>query len=200
MDITTVTCLFVGAYLLGSIPFGLLIGFTRGVDVRRSGSGNIGATNILRTLGRGAALLTLVLDLLKGLVPVLASRLLFETGISGAIIVGAAAVAGHAFPLYLRFRGGKGVSTTLGVIIGISPLAAFLSFLVWLAVYLARRIVSLASILAAASLPVFLLLLPRENVVLPVFGFLVCGLVLVSHRSNIRRLLEGKEPRTTLSR
>lgn len=192
-------CLAAGSYLLGAIPFGLLIGLLAGVDARRTGSGNTGATNILRSAGKGPALATLLLDAGKGAVPVLlAGR--FAPGEAWAVAAGGAAILGHNYSPFLGFRGGKGVATSAGALFALSPAAAALALAAWIVVYLARRTVSLASICAAASLPFLLALFHGMDSLLPYFGILVALVVIVAHRDNIRRILAGREPRTTFSK
>ncbi len=214
--------LFIGlpliGYFVGSVPFGLLIGFFRGVDVRTQGSGNIGSTNVGRVLGRKWGYLCFVLDVLKGVLPVvIAGRLLRgggpHTGAIPAITsqwiwlaTGAGCILGHMFSVFLKFKGGKGVATSLGVVLGISPvftLTGVFAFAVWLGVWGWSRYVSLASIIAAISFPVgFGMLIYRlESWTLkalwPMFAFscLMAILVIVKHRSNISRLLAGTENR-----
>ena len=205
------------AYLLGSIPFGLLIGLAQGVDVRHRGSGNIGATNVWRTLGSRWGVLCFVLDVLKGLAAVAGAgvylRQAYPAGADGLIgpvgqlawiSVGAGSILGHMFSVYLRFAGGKGVATSFGVLVGIWPyftLAAAGATAIWVAVWGVWRYVSAASLAAAAGFPVvFGLLIWRVNDwrletlwPLLVFSCLTGGLVIVRHQSNIRRLLAGTE-------
>lgn len=201
----------IGAYLLGSIPFGLLIAKAHGKDLRAIGSGNIGATNVSRALGRKWAYVCFVLDVLKGLVPMALVRLAgladAESGPRGLalwMVVGCAAVVGHVFPLYLRFKGGKGVATSLGVVLGLWPyftLCGAASFVVWGICVLVWRYVSLASIIAAVAFPFFLLgaiffieawrfeqLWPLQAA-----AVVMSLLIVVKHRANIQRLLQGNE-------
>jgi len=182
------------AYLLGAIPFGWLLGrLAGGLDVRRVGSGNIGATNVARSLGPWAGILTLALDVGKGAAAVWgAGRITGQPGV--AVAAGLAAVAGHVFPVYLRFKGGKGVATGLGAFLVLAPgatLGAGALFLV--AVAMTRR-VSAGSVLAAASLPVILLVCrAAPNLILA--GLASSLLILFRHAENIRRLFSGSEPR-----
>jgi len=210
-----VVLLMVGGYLIGGIPFGLLAGRMRGIDVRTTGSKNIGATNVGRLLGRWYGVLVFVLDVLKGLVPTLAAGCVL-IGLSGRanlsepgrylcwLGVGAACVVGHNYPVYIRFRGGKGVSTSLGVALGIYPeltYPALLAFGVWLIVVAASRYVSLGSVVAGIAFPVAFAVLSsyRQQSVfsdswpLLAFSLLLCVLVLLRHRSNLGRLLAGTE-------
>lgn len=177
-------------YLLGSIPFGLLI--TRaagGPDVRTIGSGNIGATNVLRTGHKGLAALTLVCDMLKGTAAVLAAA--HFAGFEAALAAGAGAFVGHLFPVWLRFKGGKGVATYIGVLIGLHWPAALGFGVIWLVVAALFRYSSLAALIASALTPVALLLLGRPEVA--ALFFLLTILVWIMHRANIGRLLDGSE-------
>ncbi len=192
------------AYLLGSIPFGyVLVRIFRHEDIRATGSGNIGATNVARSGAKGLAIATLLLDLGKGALAVLIA---FQVGRhagmqrAGAFDLAAgaavAAVLGHVFPVWLRFRGGKGVATALGVLAVLAPAATGCVVLVFAAVFALSRYVSLASILAAAAFPMFAFLMPRHvtPVVLAAYLFLP-ALIIAKHHANIRRLIDGKENR-----
>jgi acyl phosphate:glycerol-3-phosphate acyltransferase len=180
-----------GGYLLGSIPFGLLLGKLAGYgDIRRVGSGNIGATNVLRTGNKPLALATLLLDGGKGAV---AAALATRWGEGAALIAATAAVLGHDFPVWLRFRGGKGMATTLGVLLAMAWPAGLLACAVWLATAAAFRFSSLAALAALSSAPLLMLWLadaPRALVaaLLALLGF-------ARHHANIARLLRGEEPR-----
>lgn len=192
-------------YLLGSCPNGLLISLARGVDIRQHGSGNIGATNVLRVLGKKWGYLVFFLDALKGFLAVRLA-LFLAAAISqparpeiAGIIGGLACILGHTFPIWLRFRGGKGVATSAGVLLGLMPLAVFSVFMIWLVLFKLSRFVSLASIVAAAALPLFVALYLHLNALtgpalLP-FSILIAGVVIWRHRSNLRRLLHGTEER-----
>ncbi len=189
------------AYLLGSIPFGyLLVRFFRKEDIRAVGSGNIGATNVARSGAKGLGVLTLLLDLGKGLLAVLIA-LHFAPGAPhqpSDLAVGAAvaAVLGHVFPLWLGFRGGKGVATALGVFLALAPRVALAAVLVFVVVVALTRIVSLASIVAAISLPVFAMLLSPDRSPVYLGGvFFLALLVIAKHHANIGRLLAGTESR-----
>lgn len=205
------------AYLFGSIPFGyLLVRFVRHEDVRATGSGNIGATNVARTGGKALGLLTLALDLLKGLFAVLLAYALaghyghgsaepaelqrmhaFEL----AAAAGLAAVVGHMFPVWLGFRGGKGVATALGVFLALVPQASLCLLLVFFAVVLLTHYVSLASIVAAASFPLLAFFFVRHPGPVGGLAFLLIPLlVIVKHHANIRRLASGTESRFGSSR
>jgi len=179
-------------YLLGSIPFGLILTRLAGKgDVREIGSGNIGATNVLRTGSKPLAAATLVLDCLKGTAAVLLAWQLL--GQSTGLAAAAGAMIGHLYPVWLRFKGGKGVATFLGVLIPLLPIAAAVYAAIWLALLLTVRISSVAGMTAAASAPLSALVL-KQNTLLPtLLGFAV--LVLWKHRENILRLTKGTEPR-----
>ena len=179
-------------YLLGSVPFGLVMARLFGLgDIRKIGSGNIGATNVLRTGNRLAALLTLVLDAGKGAAAVLIARLFGGEDVAG--VAGAAAVLGHLYPVFLGFRGGKGVATFLGTLLALSFPAGLAACATWLAVALVFRISSLAALVAAALAPLYMLFWShRHGAALVLFLSL---LVWYRHGANIRRLLAGREPR-----
>ena len=181
------------AYLLGSIPTGLLLGKAYGIDVRQEGSGNIGATNLYRTLGRKIGVITLLGDCLKGLVPVLVSR---ACGLDAEQVawVGLAAFCGHVFSVFLRFKGGKGVATALGVFLALSPLAVAIAMAVFVLLVLKWRYISLGSISAAAIMPLAVSLLGGNRVMLLVTA-LIALTVIVKHQENIKRLVAGTESR-----
>jgi glycerol-3-phosphate acyltransferase PlsY len=180
------------AYLAGSIPFGVLIARALGLgDLRKIGSGNIGATNVLRTGNKRAAAATLLLDAAKGAVAVLAAR--YFAGETAAMLAGLAAFLGHLYPVWLGFRGGKGVATFLGVMLALAWPVGLAACATWAAVAAAFRFSSLAALAAAASAPLWLLLLgPHQAVWL---ALALAALVFLRHRANIARLLEGTEPR-----
>jgi len=182
---------FVGGYLLGAIPFGLLLTFAAGVgDVRRIGSGNIGATNVLRTGRKDLALATLLLDGGKGAAAVLLARA--WGGQAAGLIAGAGAVLGHLFPLWLRFRGGKGVATGLGVLLASAFWAGLAACAVWLATAKLTRISSVAALAAFAAAP--LLVWGMTNGQHAVLALFISVVVYFRHKENIRRLLDGTEP------
>ena len=179
-------------YLAGSIPFGLLIAKgTTGVDVRKAGSGNIGATNVLRVVGSGAGALTLALDTLKGWAPVAASQLLGAPELLVAT-VGLAAFLGHLYPLFLGFRGGKGVATALGVLLALFAKIALLIVGVWLLTAALFRYSSLAALVTAIAAPVLVWALDGRP---PYVGLTItiCGCILIRHRENVSRLIAGHE-------
>lgn len=200
--------LIVAAYLLGSIPFGMIIASLHGKDLRKIGSGNIGATNVARAMGKRWAYICFLLDVCKGLLPMLIAKSLIEnvtiTSLSLWLAVGCAAVLGHIFPVYLKFKGGKGVATSLGIVLGLYPyftVAGIIAFLVWIIFVLIWKYVSLASMAAAVVFPIALLtaILINDNWHLQtlwplvVVSFLMTILVTARHAENIKRLLEGTE-------
>lgn len=184
------------AYLLGSVSTGFLLGSLSGVDVREAGSGNVGATNVARVVGKKQGILTLLGDVAKGFIPTFLS---LQLGLSAAAtsLVAFAAFLGHLYPAFLRFRGGKGVATALGVFLALAPAMTGLLVLVFLAVVAATRMVSLGSLVAAALAPAAFWLSSRP---LPLIGLsiLIAALVLFRHRENIQRLIAGVEPRFDL--
>jgi acyl phosphate:glycerol-3-phosphate acyltransferase len=188
-------------YLLGSIPFGyLLVRVFRGADVRTTGSGNIGATNVART-SPALGLLTLVFDVLKGAAAVGLALTMFSDNRTVAFVAAFAAISGHVFPVWLHFRGGKGVATGLGSFLLLTPKAVLLAMAVFVAMATVYRYVSLASVAAAASLPIFALLL-REGRSSAQIALISLGsaLIILKHRQNIRRLWTGVEPKFTVWR
>jgi glycerol-3-phosphate acyltransferase PlsY len=186
------------SYLLGSIPFGYLIFyFSEGRDIRTLGSGNIGATNVLRSKGKLAGLLTLALDILKGAVPVIYGRIHFD--LPWFVLLGALAVLlGHVFPVFLKFRGGKGVASLVGIFL----VFYYPALLVFLAVFLLTlkfsRYVSLASLMAASAL--FFCIIFTQVVETAIVGFVMLLLVVFRHRANIQRLLAGNENKFSLEK
>lgn len=191
-----------GGYLLGSLPTGYLVGRARGVDVRTVGSGNIGATNVMRVLGKTAGLFVLAVDALKGLVAVAGlGRALPASVGSGAaasdlvaVTAGVAAILGHNYPCWLGFKGGKGIATSAGVLLALMPAALGWCFGVWAVVFALSRYVSLASISAAAALPLATWW-TGYGPLLSGLSLALGALAIVKHRANIRRLLDGTEPR-----
>ena len=186
--------LCVAAYLAGSIPFGMVVARAKGVDLRKVGSGNIGATNVARAMGKGWAVFVLLCDAAKGFVPVWLGRRLGFDALPIAI-AGLAAIIGHMFTLFLRGRGGKGVATSLGVALALSPIAALLGFGVYVVVYGATRLSSLGSLLGVWT---FSLTFALGTPPAPPYVVLALGgaaLVTLRHQQNIRRLLRGEEKR-----
>jgi len=189
----------VAAYLVGSIPFGKLIaGYVAHIDITRRGSGNIGATNVARELGMKWGIVTLVLDMLKGLTPMV----LFSWCASGSgtgrdlalAAIGLCALGGHMFPLFLRFQGGKGVATALGVYLALSPLSCLFGLILFVLAVSIWHFVSLGSLIAAWAMPLILFLLGKPY---PFFSLSVVMALLIcwKHKENIKRLIRGEEPK-----
>lgn len=192
-----------GTYLFGSIPTGYLAGRCCGVDLRKLGSGNIGATNALRVLGKPWGYTVFLVDFLKGLLPVvLATHWSIHSGIHPHSAPGALAalsvLLGHSFPIWLGFKGGKGIASSAGVIVGLFPTAFLFVIGIWLLIFTFTRVVSLASMAAALALPAAVLLLyflHRADWLSLLVSMVMCALALWRHRSNINRLTSGTEPR-----
>jgi acyl phosphate:glycerol-3-phosphate acyltransferase len=192
------------SYLLGAVPFGFLIARARGVDIRSVGSGNIGATNVFRTLGKACGIATLLCDCLKGFIPAyvfpqLARCSGADCGPSLSVLCGCLAVAGHNWPVFLRFRGGKGVATTAGALLGIAPLAATGGLVAWVAMLLTTRYVSVASMAAAITIAAVAWVqhafASAPGVLVPCALTGLAALAIWRHRGNIRRLADGTENR-----
>jgi acyl phosphate:glycerol-3-phosphate acyltransferase len=204
----TSALVLVGSYLLGSIPFGYLAGRIAGIDIRKAGSGNIGATNVLRVLGKRYGYPVFALDFLKGLGAVrisiaLATVLRPESSspeIFG-ILAAVSAVIGHSFPLWLKFRGGKGVATSAGALFGLMPLAMLIGVAIWISVFWLTRFVSVASMAAAVALPLVIGIMTRLNrthgKALFYSSLGIATVVIWRHHSNLSRLVRGREPRFT---
>ena len=193
-----------GAYLIGSIPFGLLIGKCYGVDIRKVGSCNIGATNVTRTVGKWQGKLCFFLDFLKGALPTaLSVCFLYPDNPWMALGMGGMTILGHMFPIYLKFKGGKGISTTAGAALVLAPYPLIVALVCWVTVFKLSRFVSLASIFASAMLPVIALLFGRigfGNKIslswqIQLFLILVGIVAVARHHANIKRLLAGTENR-----
>lgn len=198
------------SYLVGSIPTAYIFGKAlKGIDIRNLGSGNVGATNAFRVLGRGAGISVLCLDVLKGfVVAVFLSDFLISKniGISDQMIrllLGVSAIAGHNWTIFLNFKGGKGIATTFGVLIGLSVKIAGLSLilgliiLTWFVVFILARIISVASVIAGISLPVYMFLfrgILKQPDSLLILSILLCAFVILRHKSNLKRVFQGKEP------
>jgi glycerol-3-phosphate acyltransferase PlsY len=189
------TLFLVGSYLLGAVPFGLLIGKAAGVDVRREGSRNIGATNVSRVLGKKLGVLTLVCDVAKGYLPMFLANSFLpqgETRLQVISLCGVLAVVGHMFPFYLMFKGGKGVATGLGVFLFFSPAAIAVSLAIFIAAVACSGFVSVGSLLASALAPLWIWLFGGPRVTVLAAGF-IAVLIWIKHYQNIGRLLRGEE-------
>ena len=181
-------------YLLGSIPFGLLLTRAAGMgDIRAIGSGNIGATNVLRTGNKGLAAATLLLDAAKGAAAVLIARYLW--GGDAAMLAGLAAFAGHILPVWLNFKGGKGVATYIGVLLGLNWIVGLIFCAVWLVIAFARRYSSLAALTAGATTPIFAYVVGGQDLTLAAATGLMSVALMLTHLQNIRRLWDGSEPK-----
>jgi len=196
----------VGGYVSGAMPFGFWAGKLKGLDIRQHGSGNIGATNVIRVLGKGIGIPVFMLDALKGWLPAwLAGFLLAKEGMAteivsaGTVVAGLSAVLGHMFTFWLNFKGGKGVATTAGVLLGIAPMAMLGGLAVWLLFFFTTRFVSLASMMAGvgvvATMVAVMIQRGQWDFVMLGFGVLIMVLVIVRHRANIGRILSGTEPK-----
>ncbi|MHB8157686.1 MAG: glycerol-3-phosphate 1-O-acyltransferase PlsY [Desulfocucumaceae bacterium] len=187
----------IASYLIGSIPFGFLLALFKGVDIRQHGSGNIGATNVWRTIGPVPGIIVFALDAAKGYAAVLIGR---QLGIDGLeLMAGVAALLGHAFPVYLKFKGGKIIATGAGVMFALAPLVLMIAFFLFWVVVLLSRYISLGSIIAALSIPVLLIIF-NYSWIYTVFGLFICLFAVLKHIPNIKRLLVGTESRINLKR
>jgi acyl phosphate:glycerol-3-phosphate acyltransferase len=204
----TFVIVVIGSYLLGSIPFGYLAGRIAGIDIRKCGSGNIGATNVTRTLGKGYGYPVFAADFLKGFGAVkmsiaIATRAQPEWNSSETfgILAAICSVLGHSFPIWLHFKGGKGVATSAGALFGLAPLAALVGAAIWILTFWLTRYVSVASIAAAAVLPLIILittwLSQTSGKLLFYSSVCLAAVVIWRHRSNLSRLMRGTEPRFT---
>ena len=193
------------SYLIGSIPTAYIFGkLYKGIDIRQHGSGNVGATNVFRVLGKGPGTIVLLLDILKGILAVaVVADLLNMTEVYHRIIFAIAVVSGHNWTIFLKFKGGKGIATSLGVLIGLTIKIAVIrpvllaTVSVWLFCFLATGFVSLSSIIASTMLPVFMIL-TNQAIQITCLGIVFCIFVVLRHKPNIRRLLSGQEHRVNL--
>ena len=180
-------------YLLGSVPMGYILGSLAGVDVRQAGSGNVGATNVARVVGKRHGILTLVADVAKGFIPII---LAFSFGLTplATAAVGIAAFLGHLYPVFLRFQGGKGVATALGVFLGLAPWATLILIVIFIAVLLTTRVVSLSSMVTAGLAPIVFWLFFYSPIMTGMSLF-IAAMIVLRHRGNIQRLRSGTEPK-----
>ena len=207
----TLAVLVIGSYLLGSIPFGYLAGRLAGADIQQAGSGNIGATNVVRVLGKGYGYPVFALDVLKGFAAVKISILMaagrpleWNSPEIFGILAAMSSVLGHLYPPWLKFKGGKGVATSAGALLALTPVATLIGVAIWIIVFWLTRYVSLASITAAVVLPIVILVVRShdQNNGKPLVYSSACvaAVVIWRHRSNLSRLMRGTEPRFTRKR
>lgn len=189
----------IAGYLIGSIPTAYIFGrVLKGIDIRKFGSGNVGATNALRVLGKGPGICVLLLDIIKGFIPVF---FLGHTELL-RIIFGVSCIIGHNWTVFLNFKGGKGVATTLGVLLGLAfsikgiGIALTITVLAWLIVFLSTRIISVASIISSLAFPLAVILLKQTPTIIYA-SLILAFFIILRHKANIKRLLQGKEPKTT---
>jgi glycerol-3-phosphate acyltransferase PlsY len=201
----------IGSYLLGSIPFGYVAGRLAGIDVRKAGSGNVGATNVVRIMGKQYGYPVFALDVLKGFGAVKISMLIasgrppeWNSPELFGMLAATSSVLGHVYPPWLKFKGGKGVATSAGALLALTPVATLIGVAVWIMVFWLTRYVSLASVVATTALPMVILMIrsPEEKSGKLLFYSSVCvaALVIWRHRSNLSRLIRGTEPRFTRKR
>jgi len=205
MEVVAWLMVVLAGYLSGSLPAGLLAGRLKGVDIRTVGSGNIGATNAFRVLGKGIGVAVLLVDVMKGLLPCLFLPALVAGVFPESqapelptlhMLIGVSAILGHNYPCWLGFKGGKGIATTAGVVGGLAPVPFGICLGVWIVFFAVSRYVSVASIAAAVALPLSVALLPGERFGLLFWIFLFLGVMAIwKHRGNIKRLMDGTEPR-----
>lgn len=193
LDMALVLTAVIGGYLSGSVPYGLLVGQVFGVgDIRKTGSGNIGATNMLRAGGKKLAVITLLLDMLKGLIPVVVAK---NYGMDYAVLTAAAALVGHIYPVWLKFKGGKGVATMLGVLFGLSFYLGALAAATWLFIAISFRYSSLSALVAVAMTPIYAFFMFNGATWWIATLTLMALLVIFKHRANIQRLIARTEPK-----
>ncbi|MEJ8758522.1 glycerol-3-phosphate 1-O-acyltransferase PlsY [Pontibacter sp. H259] len=209
MNILLIAILFIAAYLIGSICTAVWLGkWYYGIDIRQHGSGNSGATNTFRVLGKKPGTIVMLIDIFKGwLATSMASLLVIFEAIPAdnliifQLIMGMLAVVGHIFPVYEKFKGGKGVATLLGMMLAIQPEVALVCIVIFVVVLLLSKYVSLGSMIAALAFPMLLLLHPRfhpDNPILIIFGFILFAIVVITHRKNINRLIAGEESKANI--
>lgn len=199
--VSVLFALFLGSYFLGSIPFGVLVSSSQGVDILKFGSGNPGATNVGRALGTKWAVFVFILDTLKGALPAVVARYFVQETAFGFpaqlwwMLIGIMAILGHCLSPFLKFKGGKGVATSLGAAIGASPIVAFSAFGCWILIFLVTRYVSLASMIALVVAAILSATVPGQaREIVPIFIFLA-ALIIYRHIPNIKRLRDGTEPK-----
>jgi glycerol-3-phosphate acyltransferase PlsY len=193
----TIVLLTILAYLLGAIPFGLLVAKMNGVDIRQKGSGNIGATNVLRVIGKGWGIFTFVLDALKGFIPAFFFPMFGGDAVPQVygVLFGFAAIVGHTLPVYLKFKGGKGVATSAGMLLGVAPVAVGVGLFFFIITVVISRYVSLASILAAIAVGVTAWVEGEKSLFVKIVLTVMSLMIVWLHRANIKRLMNGTENR-----
>lgn len=203
MDVIDLLLTAVASYLIGSIPTAYLLGkWLKGIDIREHGSGNVGATNAFRVLGKGPGIIVLIVDIIKGVGPVLLAGV-FHAQVPGRILAAIMAVCGHNWTCFLNFRGGKGIATTLGALIGLTVvlpdirLAVLFCVLGWILCFLVTAYVSVSSIFAAILLPVLMIIFSAD-ISIVVLSIVLCLFVVLRHRPNIQRLFKGQEHKVSL--
>lgn len=184
--------LLIAAFVLGSIPFGIITAKVKGVDLKKVGSGNIGATNVLRSLGKWPAVITLLGDILKGTLAVAIGK---YSGVEPLYegLIGIAAISGHSFSIFLGFKGGKGVATSLGVLLMYTPHVALITLVVWIGVVLFTKYSSLGAIVSFALLPLNIILFDFQDKTKFFISILISLFIIIRHKDNIRRLMKGTE-------
>lgn len=184
--------LLIAAFVLGSIPFGIITAKVKGIDLKKVGSGNIGATNVLRSLGRWPAVITLLGDILKGTLAVAIGK---YSGVEPLYegLIGIAAISGHSFSIFLGFKGGKGVATSLGVLLMYTPHVALVTLIVWIGVVLFTKYSSLGAIVSFALLPLNIMLFDFQDKTKIIISILISLFIIIRHKDNIRRLMKGTE-------
>jgi glycerol-3-phosphate acyltransferase PlsY len=207
----TLATIVIASYLLGSIPFGYVAGRIAGIDIRNAGSGNVGATNVVRVLGKRYGYPVFALDVLKGFGAVKISMLMasgrppeWNSPEIFGILAATSAVLGHVYPPWLKFKGGKGVATSAGALLALTPVATLIGVAIWIIVFWLTRYVSLASVVATVALPIVILMIrsadENSSKFLVYSSVGVAALVIWRHRSNLSRLIRGTEPRFTRKR
>jgi len=186
-------------YLIGSIPTSFLVGkYLKGIDIREHGSGNVGATNTARIVGKGWGLLVLAVDILKGLICVtLVAKLFMRLGVPVdesvyPLILGSLAITGHIWPVFLGFKGGKGIATSSGVFIGVAPKVLLIALIIWIIIFIWKRYVSLASIISAVSIPLMASFMAYPSMFV-IISSAICAVTVYKHYANIKRLVRGEE-------
>jgi glycerol-3-phosphate acyltransferase PlsY len=191
----TIILLTILAYLIGSIPFGLLVAKLNGIDIRKEGSGNIGATNVLRVVGKGWGIFTLILDALKGFIPAFFFPMLGNVDPVYGVLFGFVAIIGHTLPVYLKFKGGKGVATSAGMLLGVAPVAVGVGIFCFIVTVIISRYVSLASILAAIAVGIMAWVGVEKALIVKIVLTVMSVMIVWLHRANIKRLMNGTENR-----